>query len=78
MLDWWHGNLTLFSSLGLTKADFLAIVEESRLLFRHGLEELMNINDALKIPFFVVSGGISEIIQSHFELVFNNRDIESK
>lgn len=37
MLTWWESNLKRFSSVGLSKDDFIHLVLESRLLFRNGL-----------------------------------------
>jgi HAD superfamily hydrolase (TIGR01544 family) len=78
MMTWWEHNLRIYSALGLTREDFLNMVLESRLLFRNGLGELMSTNDRLKIPFYVVSGGITEIIQSHFMTVMHNGEVKNE
>ena len=61
----------------LTKEDYFNLVLESRLLFRYGISELMEISEKLKLPFFIVSGGISEIIEAHFITVMNNGEIDN-
>ncbi len=69
MMQWWIENFKIYSDLGLKREDFRHMVLESRLLFRHGISELMHRSSSLNIPFHVVSGGVSEIIQEHFETI---------
>ena len=78
MMTWWEENLKIFSALRLRKEDYLTMVLESRLLFRNGIGELLHTNEQLKVPFFVVSGGISEIIEAHFLTVLHNGEITSR
>jgi hypothetical protein len=42
------------------------MVRDSRLLFRHGIKEMLE----LEIPITIVSGGIGEIIEAHFSYLF--------
>jgi hypothetical protein len=41
MHDWWDGNMKLFSDMRLKIEDYGMIVLKSRLLFRHGITELL-------------------------------------
>ncbi len=45
MLDWWMGTMDLFSSVRLKNEDYGMIVLESRLLFRHGISELLHFSE---------------------------------
>lgn len=78
MMQWWAENFRVYSGVGLKREDFRHMVLESRLLFRHGLSELMQRSAELAVPMYVVSGGISEIIQEHFETVLQNGEINNK
>lgn len=44
MLMWWEENLKLYSTMKLREEDFMNLVLESRLLFRNGISELMEIS----------------------------------
>jgi 2-hydroxy-3-keto-5-methylthiopentenyl-1-phosphate phosphatase len=56
----------------LKKEDYGMVVLESRLLFRHGIAELMSLSHQLNLPFFIVSGGIAEIIEACFYAIIHN------
>ena len=43
MLAWWEGNMKLYSKMSLSREDFGTMVLESRLLFRHGIAELLTL-----------------------------------
>ena len=45
MLAWWEGNMKLFASMSLRKEDYGMMVLESRLLFRHGIAELLTLSN---------------------------------
>ena len=75
MVEWWEENLNLFSNIQLKREDFMNLVLESKLLLRNGVEELMALSHNLKIPFYIVSGGITEIIESNFLAIMNNGEI---
>jgi 2-hydroxy-3-keto-5-methylthiopentenyl-1-phosphate phosphatase len=53
------------------------MVLDSKLIFRHGIKEMMENIVHLGIPFYIVSAGISEIIEAHFCVVMENGDITS-
>lgn len=72
MVDWWEGNMKIFSKMNLKREDFGKVVLNSRLLFRHGIVELMKLSSKLDIPMYVVSGGISEIIEASFYSILYN------
>ena len=44
-------------------------------MFRHGIQELMGIGHSLKIPMFIVSGGIYEIIEASFYAILHNGEL---
>ena len=50
----------------------------SRLLFRYGITELMGLSHQLKLPFYIVSGGISEIIEASFYAILHNGETGHK
>lgn len=75
MLTWWEENLRMFSAINLKREDFLHLVIESRLLFRYGIGELMQNVQKLRIPFSIVSGGVTEIIEAHFTAVMIGDEI---
>lgn len=78
MVTWWDVNLKKLASMKFTKGDYVNLVLESRLLFRNGIENLFDTSERLGIPFFIVSGGISEIIESHFFAIMNNGEVKSE
>lgn len=77
MVEWWEGNLDLFATMKLNREDFMHLVLESRILFRNGIQEMMDTAKRLKIPFLIVSGGITEIIESSFLAILHNGEIQS-
>ena len=54
------------------------MVLESRLLFRNGIKELLENCHHHNLPLYVVSAGVSEVIEAHFCTVLENGDISSK
>lgn len=78
MLDWWDGNMKLFAEMRLKKEDYGKMVLESRLLFRHGISELLKFSQENSLPFYIVSGGISEIIEACFYAILHNGEIASE
>jgi 2-hydroxy-3-keto-5-methylthiopentenyl-1-phosphate phosphatase len=53
------------------------MVLESKLLFRHGIKEILENTVNLGIPFYIVSAGIAEIIEAHFCTIMENGDVTS-
>ncbi|CDW81068.1 cytosolic 5-nucleotidase 3 isoform 2 [Stylonychia lemnae] len=78
MVQWWEENLDLFSEIRLHREDFMNLVLESRLLLRNGVEELMALSHILNVPFIIVSGGISEIIEYNFQAIMHNGEIKNE
>ena len=78
MQDWWEGTMTIFSSIGLQRADYARVVLESRLLFRHGVNDLLSLASKLRLPLFIVSGGLAEIIQASFYAIMHNGETEEE
>ena len=64
--------------VGLKEEDYGMMALESRLLFRHGIAELLSFSISKSLPFYVVSGGISEIIEACFYAIMHNGEIESE
>ena len=44
MVEWWQKNLNMYVEESIRKTDFVKIVFESRLLFRDGIKEQMEIS----------------------------------
>eukprot|EP00347_Sterkiella_histriomuscorum_P009143 403342355 len=78
MFDWWEQNLDLFSTIKMHREDFIHLVLESRILFRNGVKELLETQNKLKMPFYIVSGGITDIIDASFQTILNNDEITSE
>jgi len=72
MIAWWEGNMELFKELGIRKDDFGRIVLESRLLFRYGILDFLSHCHRMNLPLYIVSGGISEIIEATFYAVLHS------
>jgi 2-hydroxy-3-keto-5-methylthiopentenyl-1-phosphate phosphatase len=64
--------MKLLANMRLKKEDYGMMVLESRLLFRHGITELLTMSHDLNLPFYIVSGGITEIIEACFSAIFHN------
>ena len=75
MLAWWEGNMKIFAALHLQKEDYGKVVLNSRLLFRHGLIEFLSLSHKLNRPLYIVSGGMSEIIEACFYEIMHNGEI---
>jgi len=45
MLAWWEENMKVFAKMSLRKEDYGMMVLESRLLFRHGIAELLTLSN---------------------------------
>ena len=75
MVAWWEGNMKLFANMRLRKEDYGMMVLESRLLFRHGIAELLSLSHQLDLPFYIVSGGISEIIEACFSAILHSGEL---
>ena len=78
MIEWWESNLNAISKQKFSKIDFTNMVVESRLLFRHGIKELLEEVNEHGIPMFIVSAGISEVIEAHFCAILENGDANSQ
>ena len=72
MIDWWEGNFNYFIQMGLKLEDHGNVVLNSRLLFRHGITDFLKLSSRLDLPMFIVSGGISEIIEANFYAILHN------
>lgn len=75
MIDWWESKLDLFCQIGIKKDDFTHLALESQIILRNGISELLATQARLKMPFYVVSGGITEIIESVFTCTLANNEI---
>lgn len=61
----------------MSKANYGRVVMQSKLLFRHGIDQLLKVTASQKVPLTVVSGGISEIIfASFYAILFNGEVME--
>ena len=75
MLAWWEGNMKLFANMSLRLEDYGMMVLESRLLFRHGIAELLTLSNQLDLPLYIVSGGVSEIIEACFSAILHSGEL---
>lgn len=69
MRAWFRANLDSFSKAGLKDHNFADICLASKLMLRHGTSDMMKVMGQHSIPFLVVSGGISEMIEAHLQVV---------
>jgi 2-hydroxy-3-keto-5-methylthiopentenyl-1-phosphate phosphatase len=58
------------ASVGYTQNCFNEMVAESRILFRHGTTDLINYSQFGKVPLFVLSAGIKEVIDASFKIIY--------
>ena len=66
---WWTKDMEAFVMAGYNRADFERMTAESRLLFRKGTPELLQICQNLDIEMLIVSGGISELIHESLRIL---------
>lgn len=78
MLTWWEENLSLYAKMGFQKEAYFEITLLSKVLFRHGIKEFMHLIIDLKIPIYVVSGGITEIIEAAFCTIIANNELDQQ
>lgn len=64
--EWFQQDFAAMASVGYTKQCFETAVAESRILFRKGVLDLMTRTNEHKIPLFVLSAGIKEVIEASF------------
>ena len=67
---WWNEDLAAFSKAGYSSADFARMALESKLLFRMGTADLFRICQNKDIDVLVASGGIHELIEISFQILF--------
>ncbi|TNV81255.1 hypothetical protein FGO68_gene15065 [Halteria grandinella] len=72
MIDWWEGNFNYFVQMGLKQEDHGNVVLNSRLLLRYGIQDFLSLGSKLDLPLYIVSGGISEIIEANFYAMLHN------
>ena len=69
--------MEMFWDEGLRRRDFGKIVLESRLLFRYGIKMLFETVYHHKMPFFVVSGGMTDIIKASFYTLIEGGELDT-
>lgn len=71
MQQWFKENLDLVLIENLSKEDFQSMILESErnFYYRYGILELFNLIHTYNIPFFIISGGIFEIIEESLKLI---------
>jgi hypothetical protein len=64
VLNWYKANLNMIVKEDIKKSDFEKMIDESheKFYFRNGIIELFEIVLLYKIPFFIISGGLYDII----------------
>ena len=67
-----------FVHLNMKKTDYAQIIMESRLLFRHGIQEILELVYHLHIPFYIVSGGIADVIEASFCAILANGELHGE
>ena len=75
MQQWWEHNMESFLLSKMLKADYGRVVMQSKVLFRHGIDDLLKLTVNHKVPLTVVSGGITEIILASFYAIIFNGEI---
>jgi hypothetical protein len=75
MQAWWEQNMETLVQSRMRRADYGKVVMSSKLLFRHGIADLLKLSAQLSVPLTVVSGGIKEIIQASFYAIFFNGEV---
>lgn len=65
--EWFRQDFTAMADVGYTKECFEKAVADSRILFRKGVLELMTRTNEHKVPLFVLSAGIQEVIEASFK-----------
>ena len=78
MQAWWEQNMESFVKSRMRRADYGKVVMSSKLLFRHGIADLLKMSAQLSVPLTVVSGGIKEIIQASFYAIFFNGEVSDE
>jgi 2-hydroxy-3-keto-5-methylthiopentenyl-1-phosphate phosphatase len=69
MKAWFEQDLQWFSKSGLKQHNFADMFVSSKLMCRNGTSQMMKLMGKNDIPFLVVSGGISELIEAHLEAI---------
>ena len=67
--DWWKSDLALFIKAGFNKTDFAHMMLTSKLIFRKGTNNLLNLCKEIDLPIIVLSGGIHELIDASFKIL---------
>lgn len=65
--EWFTKDFSTMASCGFSPSDFETMVRESRLLFRRGTAEMFVLAQRNQLPVYVLSAGITEIIQNSFD-----------
>ena len=71
VLKWYRDNLDLIVNEDINRNHFIDMVEQSheKLIFRNGILELFEIVREYNIPFFIISGGLYEIIEDALKII---------
>lgn len=71
VLKWYKDNLDLIVQENLTKSHFEDMIDHSheKFYFRQGILELFEIVFEYKIPFYIISGGLHDIIEHSLKAV---------
>jgi HAD superfamily hydrolase (TIGR01544 family) len=71
MQQWFKENLDLVLEENLSKEDFQSMILESErnFYYRYGILELFELIHTYHIPFFIISGGIFEIIEESLKII---------
>ena len=64
MNDWWDSDMTRFAQAGLSRADYIKMAVQGKLLFRNGTKGLFEECHKQGLDFFVVSAGITDYLES--------------
>ena len=75
MVQWWEKSLGILANKNFKKQNYGKVVISSKILFRDGLSELLQLSQSLGVPLTVVSAGIKEIIQACFYAISHNGEI---
>ena len=67
MRDWWDSDMKRFAQARLSRADYIKMAVDGKLLFRNGTRELLEECHNQRIDTFIVSGGITDYIESSLQ-----------
>lgn len=69
MDEMYHYAMQVFQTCNYYKQDFVKMTENSKLYFRKGASELLDLCKSSRVPLIIVSGGLAELIEHSLRLL---------